>query len=168
MNDSGSRESDDHFLCLRWAAWHHSRRLYAPPPPKNLLAKMRVPDATILEAPSAPNDPELCFLNRAINAQRQNEQKQTFLCYYLHRIPVPALMDHYSLTREGLKSRIERFRRRVIVGQHALIAGGFIDSNVIELARRRRDWIRATRGDDGRITAGLPLPKDAPKTGKIY
>ncbi|MEX3929764.1 hypothetical protein AB4Y36_38135 [Paraburkholderia sp. BR10936] len=159
-----TRDSDDHLLCMRWADWHHSRRLYAPPPPKNLLAKMRVPDATIPNPPDAPNDPELNQLNRAIAAQPRTEQKMTFLCYYLWRIPVADLMTYYHLGRDGLNSRIRRFRERVILGQHALLARRYVDENVISLALRRRQSIahcNATRTHCGRPAKN----EDAHKTG---
>ncbi|MEX3859659.1 hypothetical protein AB3X94_37345 [Paraburkholderia sp. BR10923] len=138
LRDDHRRDSADHLLCLRWSAWYHSRRLYIPPPPKNLLAKMRIPDPTVLDGPDAPCAQELNFLNKAIEAQPPGKLKQRFFCYYLHCIPVPALLDHFQLSRAGLMSGIERFRSRAITDQKALIAGRSIEDRVVTLSAFRR------------------------------
>lgn len=164
-DDTHSPDHTDHLLCLRWAAWHHSRRLYAPPPPKSLLARMRVTSRGIPETPDAPNDVELNQLNRAITAQPRNEQKMTFMCYYLYRVPVKSLMSHYHLSRDGLNSRIRRFRERVIISQHALIASRYVDETVIELSRKRRE--SAQRARAARCARRVANTEDAHKKAEI-
>jgi hypothetical protein len=117
---------------------------------------MRIPDATIANPPDADNDAELHELNRAIRAQRRDEQKMTFLCYYLYSIPISALLDHYELSRAGLKSRIERFRARVIIGQRALLAGRYLDENVIQIATHRREAIQHARAFNPLVAPANP------------
>jgi hypothetical protein len=154
VSESDTQQSSDHMLCLRWAAWHHSRRLYAPPPPKNLLARMRIPDATVPNPPDAPNNPNLYQLNRAITAQPRNAAKMTFLCFYLYRIPIADLLTHYHLGRDGFNSRIRRFRERAITAQKALLAQRYVDEKIIDMASRRRASIEhcnATRARCGRL-----------------
>jgi hypothetical protein len=114
---------------------------------------LRIPDATIPDPPDAPNAPELNQLNRAIEAQPRNAAKMTFLCFYLYRISIADLLDHYHLSRNGFNSRIRRFRERAITSQKALIARRYVDEKVIDIASRRRasiDHCNATRSRVGR------------------
>jgi len=170
-HDDHRRDSDDHLLCLDWAAWRHSRRLYIPPPPKNLLAKMRVPDRTILDGPDAPCSQDLNFLNKAIEAQPNSNLKTRFMCYYLHSIPVPALLEHFGISRSGLVSGIERFRSRAITDQKLLIAGRCVEDRVVALAEFRRASIahcnEVRRMNANNANAFKP-DADACKPAEIY
>ena len=128
--------NDLHVAALTWAEWHHSRRLFAPPPPKNLLARMRAPSGGP-ELPDAVLDARQQQYNRAVNAEPMTPAKMAFLCYYIHRIKIVHLMDYNDLPRRGLFRRIEYVRERVFLAYQHLETSGFNDPNVVSLAEQR-------------------------------
>jgi hypothetical protein len=126
-----------HLHCLRWAAWHRSRRLLAPAIPKNLLGKMRTP-AGYGEGPDAEMSARLQLFNTAVNGQPMNDAKMAFLCYYLYRVRMTDLMDHYDLSKTTIFSRIETVRERAYLGHLNLMVARFVDDKVINLDARRK------------------------------
>ncbi|TDR04350.1 hypothetical protein [Paraburkholderia silvatlantica] len=66
MQDRTDSELDG--LCLRWAHWHRTRRMFAPPIPKNILSRMQ--PRRVREAPDVELSAELSLFNTASNALR--------------------------------------------------------------------------------------------------
>jgi hypothetical protein len=114
-------------LCLRWAAWSRTRRLFgAPRVPKNILARMQ--PGPLREAPDAPTSAKLSAFNMAVAAQPDSDAKLSFLVYYLH--PARSVKEAaYALgiTRDAFYKRVRHFRRRAYRAMLALEAANDAD-----------------------------------------
>jgi len=71
-----------HLFCTEWATWHRSRRLFAPPIPQNILARMR--PQPVRDVPDAPLSADLSYFNLAVLAQKESRGKFVFFLFYLH------------------------------------------------------------------------------------
>ena len=92
-----------------WGAWHRSRRLFAPPVPQNILARMR--PQPVREAPDAILSSDLSIFNLAVLAQEESAGKSAFFYYYLHQIrPVKLLAAEMGMTRAGFYKAMWAFR----------------------------------------------------------
>lgn len=98
-------------LCEDWAAWHRSRRLFAPPVPLNILARL-VP-RKIGEVPDAICSSTLSFFNLAVLALPESVEKQTFYLYYIHRVKnIKAVASEMGISRSAFYKRVESFREQ--------------------------------------------------------
>jgi hypothetical protein len=74
-----------HILCQEWSEWHRSRRLFAPPVPKNILVRMAGPIGGG-EVPDAILSSDKSFFNLAVLGQEESRAKMIFYLYYIHRV----------------------------------------------------------------------------------
>lgn len=161
-----NRDTNMHLFCLQWAHWHRTRKLFAPPPPKNLLARLRTPPGLPSSLPDAPCDAELNRWNKAVNSEPMTDKKMAFICFYIWNLRVSDLMDHYDLSRDTIRDRIRYFRdQRVLRAYSALQCGRYVDSHVIRLSDFRKDVAtHQLRAPDGRFaSAAHASPHIAPK-----
>jgi hypothetical protein len=132
--------NDLHLVCLQWGEWHRTRRLYAPLPPKNILAKMRVPSAKANpdDLPDAALEPHMVLFNRAVNGLAGGPEKTAFLAYYIHKVRIRDLMDAYDRSQRTIFSRIEATRERAFLVYLELAAGRYSDVVDTSLDERRK------------------------------
>ena len=71
-------------FCADWALWHRSRRLFAPPIPQNILARMR--PQPVRPVPDAILSADLSYFNLALLGLPEGKGKQAFYFYYLHQL----------------------------------------------------------------------------------
>lgn len=132
-------ELDNQFLddwACRWAAWHRSRRLFAPPVPQNILARMR--PQPVREAPDAILSADLSYFNLALLSQPEGKGKMAFYLYYLHDVrPVKLIASELGFTTQAFykalgKMRTDTYRsyRRMVYGETISVS----DSSVSEMA----------------------------------
>jgi hypothetical protein len=74
-----------HLFCSEWAEWHRSRRLFAPPVPKNVLVHLAGPIGGG-EPPDAILSSDKSFFNLAVLGQEECRAKLIFYLYYIHRV----------------------------------------------------------------------------------
>lgn len=119
------RIDDNQFLdewCSRWAAWHRSRRLFAPPIPQNILARMR--PQPVREAPDAILSADMSYFNLALLSLPESQGKEAFYLYYLHGArPVKMVAHEMKIDRStfykimwDVRGRAYRAYRRMMVG----------------------------------------------------
>lgn len=85
MNEENQANENQaqHLFCLEWAEWHRSRRLFAPPVPKNILVRLQQQPTG--EVPDASLSSDLSFFNLAVLSQEESKAKTIFYLYYVHR-----------------------------------------------------------------------------------
>lgn len=111
----------------RWADWHRSRRLFAPPIPQNILARMR--PQPVREAPDAILSADLSYFNLALLSQPEGKGKMAFYLYYLHGVrPVKLIASEMGFSVQALykamhKTRAEAYRSydRMIYGSTSAV-----------------------------------------------
>jgi hypothetical protein len=148
--------NDLHLVCLQWGEWHRTRRLYAPMPPKNILAKMRVPPARANpdDLPDAALEPHMVLFNRAVLGLKGSEAKTAFLAYYLYRVRVRDLMDVYDRSQRTIFSRIEASRECAFLVYLELAAGRYSDVVDTSLDERRKLRRAGARTWENRFPGG--------------
>ncbi|MDM8356660.1 hypothetical protein [Pandoraea communis] len=100
---------DLHAFCEDWSAWHRSRRLFAPPVPANILARL-VPRKVGVE-PDAICSSSLSFFNLAVLALPESIEKKTFYLYYIHRVKnIKAVASEMGVSRDAFYKRVDSFR----------------------------------------------------------
>jgi hypothetical protein len=112
----------------QWAAWHRSRRLFAPPIPQNILARMR--PQPVREVPDAILSADLSYFNLALLGLPESKGKTAFYLHYLHGArPIKMVAAEMGMTRNGFYKamwsvRQEAFSayRRMMVGSNVLTA----------------------------------------------
>src|ERR1700756_945936 len=104
-----SEDQRIHDFCIRWGEWHRSRRLFAPPVPKNLLVRLQnLPGG---EVPDAELSASASYFNLALLAMPEGRPKQAFYLYYQARIrPVKLLADEFGITTQGFYKMLKGFR----------------------------------------------------------
>lgn len=85
MAEQGDENQVLHLWCMEWSEWHRSRRLFAPPIPKNILARMAGPLGGG-EVPDAILSSDLSIFNLAVLGQEECRAKLIFYLYYIHRV----------------------------------------------------------------------------------
>jgi hypothetical protein len=107
-----------HMFCQEWAEWHHSRRLFAPPVPKNILVRLQ--QRPTGEVPDAPLSSDLSFFNLSVLAEEESKGKLIFYLYYVHRVRNIKLVAEnmgmgtsmwYRLLREFRAKAYKSYRR---------------------------------------------------------
>ncbi|WP_338910734.1 hypothetical protein [Mycetohabitans rhizoxinica] len=105
-------KQEQHTLCMEWAAWHRTRKLYAPPPPRNVLALLREPAGK--EVPDAIADRALMLLHRVISFYPDGKEKTAFYLYYLYGArPVKRVASEMGLSRMGFYKALHRAREDI-------------------------------------------------------
>ena len=112
-----------HLFCQDWSAWHRSRRLFAPPVPQNILARMQPPT----ERPEA-RDPilsaDLSYFNLSILAQEESQAKMIFYLFYLHRARnIKAVAAEMGISTSYFYRQLRAFRDRAHRSYRAMIEG---------------------------------------------
>jgi len=86
--DSAEKTVDEnqmlHLFCMDWADWHYSRRLFAPPVPPNILARLQ--PSPVREVPDAILSSDKSFFNLSVLMQEESRAKMIFYLYYIHRV----------------------------------------------------------------------------------
>jgi len=103
-----------HSHCLNWAHWCHTRRYFAPPLPKNILARMQPADRVATE-PDGPMDPDMSFFNMAVHALAADEPEEAacFTLFYYHQMRnIKAVAAQMNIGRRTFYDRMKRFGRR--------------------------------------------------------
>lgn len=133
--DDGTELND---FCNRWAAWHRSRRLFAPPIPQNILARMR--PQPVRQPPDGILSADLSYFNLALLSQPEGRAKQAFYLFYLHGArPIKYVASEMGITTQGFYKAVRKVRsdaytmyRRMMKGETDLvseIAVSTIDEN---------------------------------------
>lgn len=120
MKETGITDQDLHAYCLSWAHWCYTRRYFAPPLPRNILARMQPVDRVAMP-PDGPMDPDMAFFNMAVHglAQDMPSEYACFALFYVHRVPnVKAVAVELGIGRRTYYERMRRFARKA----HALTA----------------------------------------------
>jgi hypothetical protein len=96
-------------FCSEWARWHRSRRLFAPPIPQNILARMR-PQA-VREVPDAILSSDLSFFNLSILSQPESTGKSAFYLFYLHEVrPIKRVAAEMGISPQAFYKALGKFR----------------------------------------------------------
>lgn len=118
-------ESEDqriHAFCERWGEWHRSRKLFAPPAPKNLLVRLQnLPGG---EPPDAELSASSSYFNLALLAMPEGRPKEAFYLYYQCRVrPVKLLAEHFDITTQGFYKMLKAFRTDTHRAYHRMLSG---------------------------------------------
>lgn len=109
-------------FCQDWAAWHRSRRLFAPPIPLNILARMR--PQPVREAPDAILSADLSYFNLALLGQPESQGKQAFYYHYLHQLrPIKWVAAEMGMTRTGFYKAMWAFRKEAYSSYNRMMNG---------------------------------------------
>jgi hypothetical protein len=117
-----SEDQRIHELCERWGQWHRSRKLFAPPVPKNLLVRLQnLPSG---EPPDAELSASASYFNLALLAMPEGRSKQSFYLYYLARVrPVKLLADEFDITTQAFYKMLKGFRTETHRAYHRMLSG---------------------------------------------
>ncbi|VVE51611.1 hypothetical protein PCO31111_04758 [Pandoraea communis] len=117
MNDQ-----DLHALCLQYGQWCRTRRFFAPPLPRSLLAQFQPPGGLRVE-PDAELIPEMSFFNMAVHALADDhpEDAACFTLYYFHDVrPVKKIASAMGISRQAVYKRLRTHAARVEKTRHLL------------------------------------------------
>ncbi len=100
-----------HLFCMDWAEWHRSRRLFAPPIPKNILARMQPSKSN--EVPDAVLSSDASFFNLSVLAQEESRAKMIFYLYYIHRVRnIKMVAEQMNLSTSMWYREMREFRAK--------------------------------------------------------
>jgi len=117
-----SEDKRIHEFCIKWSAWHRSRRLFAPPVPPTLLARLQ--PAPSGDVPDAELSADASYFNLALLGMQEGRPKQAFYLYYLHRVrPLKVLADELGMTEQGLHKTVKTFRTNTYRAYHRMLIG---------------------------------------------
>jgi len=96
-------------FCNAWALWHRSRKLWVPPIPQNILARMR--PQRVREAPDAILSADLSYFNLAVLGQPESNAKLAFYLYYLHEVrPIKTAAAAMEISPQAFYKAFKKFR----------------------------------------------------------
>ena len=108
MDQNDDNQQLDEF-CARWAAWHRSRRLFAPPIPQNILARMR--PQPVRQPPDAILSADLSYFNLALLSIPEGNGKAAFYYFYLHELrPIKAVADGMGISPQAFYKGLKKAR----------------------------------------------------------
>ena len=111
-----------HMFCEDWGYWHRSRRLFAPPVPQNILARMR--PQPVRESPDAILSADLSYFNLAVLSQPEGTGKQAFYMFYLYRASnIKVAAEHIGVSRNTFYKTLKTFRARAYRSYRAMMEG---------------------------------------------
>lgn len=94
-------------LAQEWMKWHKSRRFFAPPAGKNVLAQF-MPSPT-REAPDAPLSAELAAFNLAIHSQDEQSLVPFVVVYCEYRPkPIKWIAHELGISRDTFYTRAHK------------------------------------------------------------
>ncbi|WJF91988.1 hypothetical protein QS306_14545 [Paraburkholderia bonniea] len=109
MSDADMDNVGLNLLCVQWAEWHRTRKFYAPPPPRNVLARLHTAGGGA--EPDALADRDMMLFNAAVSAQPDDTAKAAFHAFYLWRDrPAKRMAGELGMTRDGFYKAMKRFR----------------------------------------------------------
>lgn len=107
----------------QWAQWHRSRRLFAPPIPQNILARMR--PQPVREVPDAILSADLSYFNLALLSLPDSRGKLAFYLFYLHEVrPVKVAASELGMTTQGFYKAVRTTRGDAYRGYRRMMAHG--------------------------------------------
>ena len=109
-------------FATQWSAWHRSRRLFAPPVPQNILARMR--PQPVREAPDAILSSDLSIFNLAVLAQPESQAKFIFYLFYLYEARnIKAIAAEMGFSTSYFYRLLREFREKAYRSYRAMMAG---------------------------------------------
>jgi hypothetical protein len=120
------KQQDLHSLCLAWADWCMSRRLYLKPSlPPSLLGRLTSKGSgrPNTGGPDAPNSAELAAFHIAFLAQPEDAlDRQVFELHYYRRVRnVKAAAEAVGVSRQHWYRLVADCRQRIYVGQRQIL-----------------------------------------------
>jgi hypothetical protein len=119
-----AQSEDDRILalCEKWSTWHRSRRLFAPPVPKNILVRLQnLPGG---EVPDAELSASASYFNLTLLAMPEGKPKEAFYLMYLHRVrPAKVVMDHLDMEKSQFYDMLKKFRRDTYRAYQRMLCG---------------------------------------------
>lgn len=119
---------DDHKvdeLIARWVWWCETRRIFAPRPNGNVLARLQPRRRRSLE-PDSFLDPEMPYLNMAIRSLCDQAGEESvasaFLAVYWYRVPIKQLAYDMKCARGTVYNRARGFALRAAMLARSLKA----------------------------------------------
>ncbi|MBO1854495.1 hypothetical protein J4G52_13195 [Burkholderia cenocepacia] len=102
-------------LVARWVWWCETRRIFAPRPSSNVLARLQPRRRRPVE-PDSFLDPAMPYLNMAIHSLCDQIDQQTcanaFLAVYWYRIPIKQVAYEMKCARGTVYNRARNFASR--------------------------------------------------------
>jgi len=100
---------DLNVLCEEWAAWHRTRRIFAPPLPSGLLAGMQ--PRKVGPEPDAICSSALSFFNLAVLSLPESPEKEALYLFYIHRVShIKRVASVLGISRDAFYKRVESGR----------------------------------------------------------
>lgn len=123
MNEKVHNESQEqHIFCLEWAAWHRSRRLFAPPIPLSILARLRPQVSN--EVPDAPLSADLSYFNLAVLGYKECTGKDALYYYYIHHLrPIKTVAEAMEISTSGFYKAMREVRNEIYVAHKRMMDG---------------------------------------------
>ncbi|VVE90412.1 hypothetical protein PBR20603_04396 [Pandoraea bronchicola] len=115
-------EQDLHALCLQYGQWCRTRRFFAPPLPRSLLAQFQPRTGAGVE-PDADLVPEMQFFNMAVHALADDhpEDAACFTLYYFHDVrPVKKIASAMGISRQAVYKRLHAHAARIEKARHLI------------------------------------------------
>lgn len=134
MTDTEPKDDNQalHQLCLDWSQWHRSRRLFAPPIPQNILARMR--PQPVREVPDAILSAELSYFNLALLSEPESAGKTAFYLFYLHQArPIKMIAAEMKISRPGFYKAMWAVRKDVHRRHRNMMSGMLSNRETNEL-----------------------------------
>ncbi|NYH21400.1 hypothetical protein [Paraburkholderia bryophila] len=98
-----------HMFCLQWAEWHRSRRLFAPPIPPTILARLQ--PSRVGEPPNAILSADLSYFNLSLLSQPESTGKTAMYHFYIHRLrPIKLVAAEMGITTQGFYKAMRKAR----------------------------------------------------------
>jgi hypothetical protein len=109
--------------CREWVIWCSTRKFYAQPPKKSVLARLQ-PTQTGKE-PNARNHPDMQYFNMAVHTLADMEpHKASYLAFAAHYLGedevVKRVADRLGIGRQTYYDRVKRFAKDAYSMSHSL------------------------------------------------
>jgi hypothetical protein len=134
MNEAAHHNKRDqalHSFCEAWAHWHRSRRLFAPPVPANILARLQ--SHKVLPPPDAVMSADFSYFNLAILAQPESDEKMAFYLFYIYRLRnIKRLAAEMNVTRDAFYKRVKRFSEAAYHTYQRIVNEKSVDTRSIQ------------------------------------
>ncbi|WP_175952855.1 hypothetical protein [Burkholderia sp. BCC0405] len=111
-----AQSEDDHIkeLVYKWVGWHRSRKLFAPPVPQSILARIGEPPGRDHGngGPDAELSAAASYFNLALLAMPEGKPKQAFYLLYFHQVrPAKLIMDALEMEKSQFYDMVKKFRK---------------------------------------------------------
>jgi len=100
---------EQHLFCVEWGQWHRSRRLFAPPVPPTILARLQ--PSRVGEPPDARLSADLSYFNLSLLAQPEGTGKLAMYYFYVYQLrPIKAVASAMGISTQGFYKAMRRTR----------------------------------------------------------